>query len=410
MGEKSHGNLRRFLIISIILLLTISIIFIFGMFPTGMLIGQPQNTTKIGLILASEEIFSGYNDCVQTGVQMAVDDINMLGGINGKRVEIILENDQGDSNVVKSIGKTLSNSGVVEIIIVKELFIIPLLNLSKEEKFIIAGTTYGGPTISPSDLILTGEPIGNYAFFLNGSVFRFKDFVVSPTLIMAEIAAKKLGLREVAIIYHDNVEGPVLSKNLFRRRFEALGGTILFESGFTSGVTDYTYMTDTLKETKPEAVFFTTGWVGGLGLKHLADILKEIKASGLNITLLGRSVETSLNQPSFVNLAGDAAEGFIFVSYNFNTHSHKYGRDFSTIPDPCVIRAYESVVIPAMAMEKCGEDVDCISNELHTGEFEGPTGKIRFREDGLIIRPYMIKVIKDGVHEDLYQYSLLENQ
>ncbi len=390
MDKKSNKNLRLFLVILIVLLLTVSIGFIYGIIPTGLVIGE-MNITKIAVILTENEVGSIFNDCVSMGVQTAVDDINRLGGINGRRFEIIFENDQNSSDVSRNISIRLADEGVIEIIPVT--FIKDLVNVSKEKKFILVSVTHARP------------------LFLNSTYsFQFRDSNLVPMLTMAEVAIKELGLHDIVIIYSDRT---IFSKDVFKERFEDLGGTVLLEINFTYGVTNnYTYISEMLKETKPEAVFFSNSIIDQ-GIYHFVDILKEIRSTGLDFTILSRSIEESMGESSLVELSGNVTEGIIFISHYHTVHPNRYGRqNFGPGPvvnSPCTFQAYEAVAIPAMAMERCGEDVDCISNVLHTSEFDSLTGKIRFGEDGIIIRPYILKVVRNGMYNYLYEYGLLEN-
>jgi len=357
--------------------------------------GQTSSTIKIGVLqpLSGNVAYWGSNALM--GAQMAADEINDAGGINGKQIEIVKMDTAGDKAQAMAGIKKLTGQGVAAII-----------------GPVTSGETFAvGPIANESQVVFispgaTADKIGDIGPF----VFRntLNDSVGAPLTVGYVI--EKYGFKKVALLFSNNNDYSVGLKQIWA---DALGKTsgvqILGEVSYSDGDTDFSAQVTSLKNLAPDAVFFSgVAAEGGL-------ILRQARQLGLNIPFV--SGDGVLDETLF-KLAGDAANGVIlYTGYspeNPADYAQKFLADFKAQyekePQINSAQAYDAMKIIAEAIKQAGpEDKDGIRQAItEIKDFPGVSGVTTFNDqDGNAVKPAFLLEIKDGKFELL---DILENK
>ncbi|MFH0949541.1 MAG: ABC transporter substrate-binding protein [Candidatus Aenigmatarchaeota archaeon] len=344
--------------------------------PTGKVTNE---TIKIGFIgpLTGEVGEIGLR--AQEAVNLAVEEINAQGGINGKKLEIIYEDGRCNAKAAVEAANKLINVDKVQVILGglcsgEALAIAPL---AEQNKVVLLSSCASAPKVSDAgDFIFRDMPSDTF----QGS-------------FGAEYVYNTLGIKKVAILHTIGDYGNGI-KDEFKKRFLELGGQIVAEESFEQDATDMRAQLTKIKVMKPELIYMPA-YTQGASL-----ILKQSKELGVDAKFLDSDAG---DDPRIIELAGEGAEGFRITvqdpgSEKFaQAFKEKFGHDVLV----CTSYSYDAVNILAQALKKVGNNGEAIKNELYNvKDFKGETGVTGFDKNGdRITASYIIKKVKNGKFE-----------
>ena len=323
---------------------------------------------------------ASYGISVQQGGQLAVDEINAAGGINGMQIRYLFEDDESDAEKAISAYNKLMDDGMQ----------------------VLMGTVTSDPCIavtdeSSRDGILQITPSGSAeACTQYDNCFRicFTDPLQGRS--MANYMYEE-GLRKVAIIYDVASDYSSGIYEAFVDEFEALGGEIVAAESFTSGDVDFKTQLTKIKATDAEALFLPIYYT------EVAYIVNQAVNVGLELPYYGcDGWDGVINQ-----LEGDTTniEGAIYLTpfvansedeivQNFVTN---YREAFGAEPDQFAADAYDAIYTIKAAIEQAGSmDNDAIIAAMTEITVSGVTGEMTFSEDGEPNKAARVAVIQDG--------------
>ena len=323
---------------------------------------------------------ASYGISVQQGGQLAVDEINAAGGINGMQIRYLFEDDESDAEKAISAYNKLMDDGMQ----------------------VLMGTVTSDPCIavtdeSSRDGILQITPSGSAeACTQYDNCFRicFTDPLQGRS--MANYMYEE-GLRKVAIIYDVASDYSSGIYEAFVDEFEALGGEIVAAESFTSGDVDFKTQLTKIKATDAEALFLPIYYT------EVAYIVNQAVNVGLELPYYGcDGWDGVINQ-----LEGDTTniEGAIYLTpfvansedeivKNFVTN---YREAFGAEPDQFAADAYDAIYTIKAAIEQAGSmDNDAIIAAMTEITVSGVTGEMTFSEDGEPNKAARVAVIQDG--------------
>ena len=359
------------------------------MLALGLLAAAPAgaaDTVKIGLMAPLTGPWASEGQEMKRNVELLAGEQNAKGGLLGKQVEVIVEDDGGDPRTASLAAQKLATKGVVAVI-----------------------GTYGSAVTEASQNILDEAGIVQVA---NGSTavrltekklkyfFRTCPRDDEQGRVGAALVAKS-GAKKVAIL-HDN---SAYSKGLADEINGLVKGStnVVFFDALTPKEQDYSAILTKLKNADPDFVFFT-GYYPEAGL-----LLKQKKQMGWNVQFVGGD---AINNPDLVKIAGAAAaEGFKFLSppvpKDLDTPEAKayvaaYQKKFGEAPSSIYgVLAGDGLRVVMKAIEGSKSvKADDLRGYLTGGlkGFPGYTGKIEFNQKGdrvgELYRVY--QVAKDG--------------
>ncbi len=245
-------------------------------------------TVKIGLMAPLTGPWASEGQDMKQIVELLAEELNAKGGVAGKQVEIIAEDDGGDPKTAALAAQRLSTQGIVAVL-----------------------GTYGSSITEASQNIYDEEQIiqianGSTAIRLSEKGLQYFFRTCTRDDEQGQVAAKTIqdmGFKKVAIL-HDNT---TYAKGLADETKILLEGNVelVFYDALTPGERDYNAILTKMKSAAPEVVFFT-GYYPEAGL-----LLRQKKEMGWDVPFIGGDAN---NNPDLVKIAGDAAEGFYFLS------------------------------------------------------------------------------------------------
>lgn len=323
-----------------------------------------------------------YGEGFQQAMLLALEEVNGAGGINGKPMRILYE----DNN---STAKD-SVSAIQKLITVHKLPLIfgpaassnflAVCPVAQENKTILIAAQSAASEITKC---------GDYVF----RVFPSDELQGKGA---AELAAS-LGYREVVLTYVNNDWGVGLGK-VFKDNFLKGGGRIIDEFSHDEGKTDYRSEVLRIKKHSPKAAVNLTY------IREGATMLKQAYELGLKIQWLMGSASKS---PKLVELAGEAAEGIIGTYPTFSQDTPEYGhfkevweKKYPAKKIPIFGEYnYDMVHLTAKALKfaksMSSADIRVALIEASKG-YMGVTGDKTFDENGDVGAVYGIWTVKDG--------------
>lgn len=340
---------------------------------------EKEEVIRVGILTPLTGPVSEYGENTKKGIELAVYEINERGGIQGKKIQLFVEDSKCDPKESITGFNKLVGINLVEIVLgtvcsSETLAIAPLAN---EKNILVVSSAASSPEITNA---------GDYIF----RVYPSDDYE-------ADIAAKtifnKFEKTRVSLLYLNNDYGVALKKT-FKEKFTELGGTVLNEESYLQETKDFRSQLIKIKANNPEVIYAISYPVdGGIAIK-------QAKELGINTIFFGTS---GLKANDFISNGGSAVEGFIlaassqYSSVKRDEFIKNYEERFGIKPGLTSDIAYDSVYLIKESF-KNAKDIQDVKNNLYQIKgFEGASGNITFDENGDLTNiNYELLIIRDG--------------
>ncbi|AJY75414.1 ABC transporter substrate-binding protein [Paenibacillus beijingensis] len=339
---------------------------------------------KIGFVAALSGGGALYGKQMQQGAQLAVDEINAAGGVIGKKLKLVAQDDQANpSESVK----------VTQRLVTEEKIDAWMGTLKSSDTLTDLGITskQNIPSFVP---IAVADKITTSGF---QNVYRN---VADNTMQVQELVNYILNSRpdkKVALISENSDYGRGLAET-FAKEFESKGGQVLTSEFYNVGQKEFTDQLTKIKKTKPDAIV-----IGGL-VAEGALISKQAQDLGLKYQLYSYG---GFMGSAPIDLAGSAVNGLIHTEYFTPVEGDKkieqfvdaYSKQYGQKPDSYYSAAtYDAVYLYAEGVKMANTTEPGKVNEaLHTvKDFQGVMGKITFDQNGQADNKVWIGQIQDG--------------
>jgi len=342
----------------------------------------PSNTSaiKIGAVFPFTGSSGITGESSKNGLQLAVDELNTQGGIQGKNVEIVYEDSQTKTDVGLSAYKKIQDIDNTNIVFTSvsgvALAIAPLANANKviQMDVVSASPSYSTPN--------------DYTFRTGVNSYAFAGK-------MSELLKAK-NLNNVALLYV-NTEFGVGYRDAFAKDFASAGGTIIITESYNQGDADFRTQLSKIKNSGSDALVLIALQ------KESPIILTEVGQLKLTIPIYTDVYAAELPD----NLKIASAAGVIYIkpdisgNTQFDAFKKSYVDKYAKEPDFIAAQAYDGFRLVAQALKACNGagDTDCLKNELYRiKDFDGVIGnKISFDGNGDILnRALQVMTIRDG--------------
>ena len=333
------------------------------------------DTIKVGVLGPMTGDVSVYGLAVINGATLYLEQVNANGGVNGKQLEVITMDEQGDATQAVTCFTKMCDQGITAL--VGDVTTTPTLALAAES------ADYNMPMVTAS---ATAEAVTYDAETdtVNGNVFRATFTDPFQGIKMADYAYQKLGYTQAAVIYlkgADYNEG--LAEN-FVKEFESLGGTIVDQETYDEGDVDFKTQLTTILGKNPQVVFCPNYY------QDVGQILAQAESIGLTVPFLGGDGWDGLEGYATADQLKDAyfcanyAKG---SSTEFESaYKEKYGEDYPNGFAPLGYDAAMTVVYGLQAAEDAGleagtdEYKQAVIDAIASGTIDGITGTFTFDE------------------------------
>lgn len=309
--------------------------------------------------------------------------INKKGGINGRHLELIIEDSRAEPKEGISAFNKLIATHDIKIILgaVASSVTLAIAPLAERNHVLLISPASTSPKISQAgDFIFRVIPSDD----VRGKVF-------------AEYLFNDANIRSVSILYINN-EGGVGNKETFKNRFIQLGGEIITEEAYNQTTTDVRTQLTKIKSTQTQALVVVS---------YPKDTILVMKQSlELNLGKPLYFQTEAVEDPQVLREAGVAAEGAIYILPAMargeipTLFSKNYQKKYGQEPGLFAAEAYDIVYLIASAFEsKLETNVpsDVLRDYFYNLKgYSGASGKITFDENGDVQKPMAIKQILNG--------------
>jgi ABC-type branched-chain amino acid transport systems, periplasmic component len=250
-----------------VLKLALAVAFVAAVFAFSGCKKAESKTIKIGGIYPLSGNVAVYGTEAKNGVEMAVAEINAAGGINGKQVELIAEDDEGNPEKTVNAYKKLTTKDDVK-------FIIGSLT---------SGCTQAITSLAQSQKVLIVAPAATMASITDAGNYIFRTCFIDPFqgTVGAKFASTGLNAKKAAVLYDAGNDYSVGLFDNFKAGFEAAGGKVVAAESYNTGDKDFNAQLTKIKTANPDVVYLPDYYA------TVALIAKQLRAQGIKSPIVG---------------------------------------------------------------------------------------------------------------------------
>ena len=333
-----------------------------------------QETIKIGVTQPLTGAFAASGNYVAQGAKIAEEEINKAGGVLGKKIQLIIEDNKSNPTEAVTTVEKLIEQDKVPLLIGAWSSTLTLAVMPKLQEYKVPMIV---ETSSSGKITTSGNPY----------VFR-----ISPTSAMEAKAfqplAKKIGIKKAAFLYTNNDFG-IGSADEYSKMLKENGAQIGVRETMDPAATDFSAQLAKIKASGADTLFVTTA------VEQLTLILKQAKEQQLKIRVISCGGSNSPDQ--IIAQAGAAAEGSLHtafftpwfpeattnpdVSKRYMDEWKKHGFNVGGLTEG--FRGFDAVYVAVAAIKTAGKaDSEAIRKALWDVRVKGVYGNIHFIKQG----------------------------
>ena len=350
---------------------------------------ESGDTIKVGANFELTGNVANYGNATIEGLQLAIDEANEAGGINGKKIELVSVDDKSEAAESINAATKLISDDDVKVIVGPATTGLVLAETQ-------TATDAKVPIIAPC-------ATNPEATVENGKVkpYVFRSCFIDPQQgeVMATFAAKDLKAK-TAVIYVDNSSD--YSKNLakvFKEKFEAAGGKVVMEEAFLQKDQDFKATLTKLKTANADVMFVPAYY------EEVGKIVKQAREMGINSAILGTD---GWDDTKVVDIAGADALNNTFFSTHYSEKDAEvqgfieaYKKKYNRAPNVFAALGYDAGKMLVDALKRAGSgDTEKIREALEaTKDLKVGTGTISMDKNHNPIKTAVILEMKNGEKE-----------
>ncbi len=374
---------------SLIISIAIASLALFGCPPKG---GEQTSTTATtggGEILVGEYgSLTGpqatFGQSTHNGIMMAVDEVNAAGGINGRKIKVLTEDDQSkQEEAANAVTKLISQQNVVavlgEVASSASMAAGPICQANKT------------PMITPSSTNEKVTKIGDYIFRM-----CFIDNYQGP--VMAQFALQDLKSKRGAILTDVKNDYSTGLTAVIEETYQKAGIPIVAKQSYSNGDSDFRAQLTSVKAAKPDVIFIP-GYYTDVG-----QIVSQARDLGIDVPFVGGD---GWESPKLLEIGGKALNGCFYANHYFygdpipKVHEfvEKYKGRYGQTPDALAALGYDAAHLLADALKraKSPKGADLRDAIAATQGLNGVTGLITLGPDrNPINKKIVIEEVKNG--------------
>ncbi len=345
--------------------------------------GSGADKVRIGVFMSLTGDTANFGISSVNGIKMAAEGVNAAGGINGKQIELLVQDDRSDASeaatiVTKFVTQDQVHAILGEVASSRSIAAAPIAQNAKI------------PMLTPSSTNPEVTRKGDYIF---------RSCFIDPVqgAAIAQFAAKTLNAKRGALMVDRKQDYSTGLEKVINEVFTKLGGQIVVTQSYASGDQDFNAQITDIKGANPD-VIFVPGYYGDVGL-----FAKQARDKGVTVPLVGGD---GWDSPSLYQIGGAALHGSYFSNHyspdDTDPIVQKFVGDYKTkygsVPDALAATAYDAALIMFDAIKRANSlDGAAIRDALAaTKDFPGVTGRVTFNENRDAVKPIVMVKIENG--------------
>ena len=345
------------------------------------------DTYKIGVVGPHSGDLASYGLPSVNAAKIVVEKINAAGGIDGKNIELLVEDTVCDAKTATDVATKLVSDGAQVVL-----------------GGICSGSTKAAlPIYKDAGILVMSPSATNPALTQSGDYPNFFRTIApddAQAKLDVDFALQKLGYKKIAVVHDKGDYGKGFAE--FAQKFLREEGVepVLFE-GVTPGAVDYSAIVQKIKKSGAEAVMF-----GGYH-PEASKIVSMMKKKRLKADFIS---DDGVKDITFIKVAGKNAEG-AYASGPQDTSNNplsqtavKEHKDtYSADPGAFYENAYSAMLAMTSAIDSAGStDLDALKNVLMKEKVDTPVGSISFDQKGDAIGVgFSVYQVQDGTFVEL---------
>lgn len=352
-----------------------------------------SNSVKIGGVFPLSGQVAVYGVECKNGVDLAIEEINAAGGINGKPVVLVSEDDEGNPDKTVNAFKKLSTKDGVKVVIGS----------------LTSGCTQAITTLSQASKVVQIAPAATAPAITDAGDFIFRACFIDPFqgTVGGKFAAETLGKKRAAILYDIGNDYSVGLSDNFKIAFTKAGGSIVSEESYATNDKDFNAQLTKIKNANPDVVYLPD-YYGTVAL-----IAKQLRAQGITAPIVGADGWDGLTSNAGDEVLGgyysnhyavDSTEPAVkkFVE-SFRAKYNKDPNSFAALGYDCVYLIRDAIVAAG------AEDSIAVRDALVKTDGDYVTGHLTFDEKHNPIKSaVMLELVKaeDGTLKTVYNTTV----
>ena len=338
-------------------------------------------TVKIGFNAPLTGFAAADGNSARTGAELAVEQVNAAGGVNGKQLELVIYDDQASP---------------------KESAPLAVKMITQDQ--VVAGISgsYSGATRAAATIYQENSVPYISAYAVHPDITRAGEFVFRTSFVGevqgragAKLIGDMMGHKRVVMITLNNDFGKSLA-NGFKEKAADFGIEIVNEYEYSIKDREFGAIVSKVKSDQPEAIyasgyFFTAG-----------PLVRQLRAAGIDVPIIGQE---GYDSQKFIEIAGADAEGVIITTSLDRDSSDAVTQDFiggfeakAGYPsDMVAASAHTAVLVMADALSRASDDsAAALRDAIASASVSASTGHISFNSLGEVEKDVQVQVVKDG--------------
>lgn len=339
------------------------------------------DTIKIGINVPLTGFAAADGQSALHGAEIAVEQVNSAGGINGDMIELVVYDDQASP---------------------KESAPLAVKMITKDE--VVAGISgsYSGATRAAATIFAESKVPYISAYAIHPDITRAGDYVFRTSFMGevqgragAKLIGEMLGKKRVTMVTLNNDFGKALAAG-FSEQASNFGIEIISEYDYSIKDREFGPIISKIKSDNPDAIyasgyFFTAG-----------PMVSQIRAAGLNQPIIGQE---GYDSQKFIEIAGEASEGvMITTSLDRNSSSPEtqnfikaFAKKAGYPADMVAASGHTALLVLADAL-KMSESTNAaaLRDAISKTDLMASTGQISFNALGEVQKDVQVQIVKDG--------------
>ncbi len=352
-----------------------------------------ENEILIGINYELSKDVATYGQASVEGIELAIEEINAAGGVNGKKlVAVKYDNESDKAQATTLTTKLMTQDKVLAVLgpATSGAFKATIPVALKNKVPVVSGSA------TSDDVTVDASGVKEYAFRI-----CFNDSYQGTA--MANFAYNNLSKRKAVIIMDSSSDyGKGLAAN-FDKTFKAAGGEIVTQEAYVAKDTDFNAILTKIKGMDFDVIFIP-GYYSEAGL-----IIKQARAQGINVPVLGAD---GFDSPVLLELAGKEALNDVYFSNHYSSLDQdpsvqnfikNFKAKYNKEPDAFNALGYDLAKFVADGIARSEKlDGEAVKNALAATEnFSGVTGSFSVDENHNPVKALVVIGLKDGAQDTI---------